>query len=294
MSSWTRLDRLVSEQRKQRNRPVVVLGSGLLHQCGLGQTADWTRMLRCVASELRVPFDKNAAEESPTIYWDALIHRARVTHPRQFSSNKAVESVARQAVKAFVDKPPQRSTRANLGSDLLKADVLALISLNFTLRPFGEVKTSPIRSGNRVVGLNIGSKRVWLPHGHAGRLASLTLGTRAYSNVLRLMEKERGTAQASCKPDGPKSVSMLKDCLQSPLIFAGCGLRDVEWTMYWLLATRLRASSVHARARESWFVTDRVLPASRIALLKSVGCRVLYEPCHTRYWEQLLKVLQKR
>jgi hypothetical protein len=135
MSTWTRLDRFVSEQRKERTRPVLVLGSGLLHQCGLGKTADWTRMLRRVANELRVPFDKHAAEEFPTLYWDTLIHRARVAHPKQFSSNKAVESSARRAVKAFVDRPPQRPTRPNLGSDLLKADVLALISLNFTLAP---------------------------------------------------------------------------------------------------------------------------------------------------------------
>ena len=86
MSTWTRLNHLLSEQRKERTRPVLVLGSGLLHHCGLGKTADWTRMLRCVASELRVPFDKHAAEEFPTLYWDALIHSARVAHPRQFSS----------------------------------------------------------------------------------------------------------------------------------------------------------------------------------------------------------------
>jgi len=293
MGTWTQLNRFISEQRKSRTRPVLVLGSGLLHECGLGKSADWTRMLRSVASELRVPFDKHAAEEFPTLYWDALIHSARVAHPKQFSSNKAVESAARQAVKAFVGKPPQRPTRPNLGTDLLKADVLAVISLNFTLVPFGDAKSTPIRSGNQVGGLNICSKCVWFPHGHLDRLDSLTLGTRAYSNVLRLMEMERGTAHASRKPDGPKSVSMLNDCLQAPLIFAGCGLRDVEWTMYWLLATRLRASSVDARACESWFVTDRVPSASRIALLKAVGCHVLYEPCHTRYWDQLLEVLRK-
>jgi hypothetical protein len=301
MSTWTRLDRFVSEQRKERTRPVLVLGSGLLHQCGLGKTADWTRMLRRVANELRVPFDKHAAEEFPTLYWDTLIHRARVAHPKQFSSNKAVESSARRAVKAFVDRPPQRPTRPNLGSDLLKADVLALISLNFTLAPFGDAKSTPIRSGNQVVGLNLCPKcpksrerRVWFPHGHVNRLDSLTLGTRAYSNLLKLLEIERGSAHASFKPNGHKSVSMLKDCLQAPLIFAGCGLRHTEWTMFWLLATRLRASSLHAHARDSWFVTDRAPCASRVASLKAVGCHVLYEPCHTLYWEQLLEVLRKR
>jgi hypothetical protein len=246
-----------------------------------------------------VPFDKHAAAEFPTLYWDTLIHAARAAHPTQLRSNRAVESAAREAVKAFVGRAPQRPTRPGLGTDLLKADVFALISLNFTLAPFGEVKATPIRSGNEVVGLNLyptGSKsrerRVWFPHGHVSCLDSLTLGTRAYSNLLKHLEVERGSAHASFKPNGPKSVSMLKDCLQAPLIFAGCGLRHTEWTMYWLLATRLRASRVHAQARESWFITDRAPCTSRVASLKAVGCRVLYEPCRDRYWEQLLKVLR--
>ena len=42
------------------------------------------------------------------------------------------------------------------------------------------------------------------------------------------------------------------------------------------------------------FVTERAPCASRVASLKAVGCRVLYEPCYTRYWDQLLEVLRKR
>ncbi len=294
MSSWTRLNRFISEQRNQGARPVLVLGSGLLHQCGLGKTADWTRMLRHVAKSLDVRFNKDAAEHLPTLYWDILVHSARSAHPRRFRSNRAVESAARKAVRAFVDKEPERVEGSSLGSDLLETDVLAIISLNFTARPFGEVKGSPIHSANQVIGLNIRGKRVWLPHGHVDRLDSLTLGARAYSNVLQLLETERGSAHASFQPDGPKLVSMMKDCLQAPLIFAGCGLRDAEWTMYWLLATRFRASSMHARARDSWFISDRVLCASQVELLEAVGCRVLYEQCHTRYWAQLLQTLRKR
>lgn len=293
MTNWRAFTRDLSKLREQQVRPVLVLGSGLLHQTGFGRAADWTALLKHTARSLKVRFNLKAAQEFPTLYWDALVREARDLSPRKFQSNREAEDAAQRAVKEFVERSlPDSSRRSDLGARLLKSEVFSIVSLNFTLGPFMPQRCHRIRSSNQLLGVDVGRKRVWLPHGWCASSQSLRLGVRAYRLVLQSMEEERRFAKASEAGRGAKHCSMLKDCLKAPIVFAGCGLRDVEWTMYWLLATKARAATSASPSHKSWFLTDKKLPTARIALLKALDCHVIREPCHTEYWEGLCKALE--
>lgn len=291
MSQWNRFRKTMECNRASRIRPVLVLGSGFLRQVGFRREAEWTHLLRIASKALGVSFNAHAASEVPTLYWDSLISQARLTPRWRNASNHQAERAALAAVRDILKRPIPHGPNRDLGQEILNSDVQAIASLNFVLTPFVHGVPRPIKSKNSVIGVNVNKKRIWLPHGHVGNLASMRLGATSYRRVLECMESERVLTAAHAHDRGPKHVSMLKDCLNAPLVFAGCGLQHAEWTMHWLLATKSRANHRSTAIAKCWVISDEVVSTGRRELLRHLGCEVIVERCHRDYWKNLLVAL---
>jgi hypothetical protein len=283
----TELAKLLDPERK----PVLVVGSGLLRQCNFGPFADWTTLLHEVAHRLRVPFNETLAREHPTLYWESMLVEVAARTKRAPSKH---EPRGLRFVRDAIKSAAQGVSCAKMQSLTNSDNLQSIVSLNFTACPFAESEQGTVRDDG-LVSLDSSGRVIWFPHGHWKHSRSLRMSARSYARFAQQLEtwrcryhKQRGGESCLRRlPATSRSVHFMADLLESPLIFAGCGIRHSEWTIWWLLATKARNEARHATAR-SLFLTADCMPAEKAAALEGLNCSIARFPSYNDLWNSLL------
>lgn len=274
-------------------RPVLIVGSGILSQSGYGPLADWTALLRAVATQHDLPFDDAFASEQPTMFWESMLVFAAKRD--QLQANQVEARLLRtvgQLLETQDGKCAYEPFRTLIGSEFFQA----IVALNFTVAPLLDSAAKGVRASVAPFPNFDGPNcKVWCPHGHHSLAASMRLGARRYSLLAGTFEHLRaqyhqdrragrvGRANGSSDEGVDPGVQFISDVLDSPLVFAGCGLRAAEWTVWWLIATKARNEARYSSC-PSVFVTADVVPAAQRAALESMNCRVLKTKDYSEVW----------
>jgi hypothetical protein len=288
--------------------PLLVLGSGLLAQTGYHSVSSWTglleRLLETVAPN-EAPIPRHLIGLSPTTTWELIVQRfARASKVRAAASGKP-ELAAQRALAALVRSGLQRdrsTTRDEIApgipvTSLLSSRLAGVVSLNFTPEPFAtalqSARLGPKKERSRKV-RGCEGLEVFFPHGDIESPASLALGLRKYAERVERWEDLRQLAcEAERKASGRRSPLAIRErttfihhALASPIIFAGCGLREVESTLWWLLATRARncAQSVPLTQPLAYYLTAEPLSLTVEIQLEFTRCKPLHFREHTDVW----------
>lgn len=294
---------LLTNARSARKPPVAVFGSGLLQACDIGETGDWASLIEQVIGELGLPFRGSLAERFPTIYWESQLARAARRQKKKASEFEAdMQRYVAGLVKTAVDGCTRRSPISLDNARHLKA----IVTLNFTGFPF--VSTDERPEGTvPFPHFKVGQRSLWCIHGERHQPRTIRLGVRKYSQLATDLEKWRcehaalrHTKRPRRKlPASDRHLEFIADVLEHPLVFAGCGLRDAEWTLWWLLATKARHVARH-NACPSIFITTRA-PGSesvetllRDELLGELNCKVVAVNRHEQVWQVAGKLLGVR
>ena len=276
------LQNLVTKDRK----PVLVVGSGILRQCNFGPFADWTTLLHEVAHRLRVPFNALLAREHPTLYWESMLVAvaARVNQAPHKQEPRCLE-----AVREVVKSASERTSCGRLGSLLRSENLKSIVSLNFTACPLSAC-TPKEAKGEKILSVDADGKTIWLPHGHYSHPSSIRMGARHYAKLAASLENSRREYQKRRRLNERCSEMDQFIChiLESPLIFAGCGLRHPEWTLWWLLATKARNEARHETCKSLYLTADDV-PAEQRAALEGLNCSVVSFPSYDALWVTLIE-----
>ena len=275
--------------RESDRPPVLVVGSGLLHESGLGQIADWIYLLEVAANAVKTRFDPLLANEHPSLYWDTLMAEGA---KNQCRSATDVEVDARNAIIALIKSCVWNSRNVTIGEQLLQCRIRSIVSLNFTITPFTNARVKGRVSKLATDGVDIGGTTIWLPHGCVQPAIKLKLGVRAYAGTIAALDRARGLARDEEIRPGKHGRSMMTDVLSSPLVFAGCGLRDAEWSLWWMLATK-RRNEARQEACKCYFLTIDPIPAVFRRRCEMLNCVPIREACPHRLWAGLIAALAK-
>ena len=283
------VDRL-SQSIETGRKPVLVVGSGILREIGFGPFSDWSILLHEVASCLRVPFNADLAKQSPTLLWEAML--AAVARRDQQAAYRG-EAPALAVVAELIQRASSRIDPSCFHFPHSSATLQSIVSLNFTAVPFLSPSHEPLEAAP-FPNFDTGDLRVWCPHGHHAAEGSILLSLRKYAQFNGKLEswREEYHALRGGAPRMPRSAKTLPqhhfiaDVLESPLIFAGCGLKSAEWTLWWLLATKARNEAKHSTC-PSIFITADEVDAVRSAALTALNCVILQVEHHTEVWARL-------
>lgn len=288
-----RLRESVSAGRK----PVLIVGSGLLHQFNFGPFADWSILLHDIAAHLQLPFQRAFAQDYPTHYLESLLVRAAAARNRLPSR---VEADIRRRVATTV-RGASTQVRTEC-MELVRGDdsVQSIVSLNFTGFPFLDDSTR-VSCGGRIPNGNFQNRTIWFPHGHYDHPKTIQLGIRGYVKMATWMngwwgEYHQGKGAAAMierSPTMPSDLQFFADILECPLVFVGCGLRDPEWSLWWLLSTKARNQARH-NACPNILVTADDLRTSHIAALEAMGCVVVRVQNYPLVWETVTRLVRDR
>ena len=288
--------------------PLLVLGSGLLAQTGYHSVSSWTglleRLLETVAPN-EAPIPRHLIALSPTTTWELIVQRlARSGKVRAAASDKP-ELAAQRALAALVRSGLQRDRSTSSDKiapgipvkSLLSSRLAGVVSLNFTPEPFATALQSARLGAKKERSRKVRGcegLEVFFPHGDIESPASLALGLRKYAERVKRWEDLRQLAceaeRASSSRRRPLPMSerttFIHHTLTSPTIFAGCGLSEVESTLWWLLATRARncARSVPLSTPLGYFLTADPLSLSLQTKLEFTRCKPIHFPEHTDVW----------
>jgi len=169
----------------------------------------------------------------------------------------------------------------------------SIISLNFTAVPIVAHAVKPSGSSPFPF-FGSDESRIWCPHGHYHVPQTIRLSSRTYTDLCSEFEEWRGRYKEACAgkvrmsraESMPAELNFIADVLESPLIFAGCGLHSAEWTLWWLLATKAR-NEARQLACPSIYVTADEISASRHAALRGLNCSVLKVAQHSEVWNRV-------
>jgi hypothetical protein len=271
-------------------RPVLVVGSGLLRQVNFGPFADWSVLLHEVAHWGRVPLDAAFARDFPTLCWEAmLVALAR----RNRATPQSEELKCLPIISDVVDRASSRIETSRFSAWQTEGLLQSIISLNFTSVPFMSHTAKPTGTSPFPF-FGSANARVWCPHGHFGTPRSIRLSSRKYTHLCSELEEWRGRYKKECagkrmmprKRGTHAELHFIADVLESPLIFAGCGLHSAEWTLWWLLATKAR-NEARQPACPSVYVTANELDTSHHAALRGLNCCVLKVSEHSEVWDRV-------
>ena len=277
-------------------RPAALLvGAGLLRECGVGPLADWQTLLHCVADALDVPLDAGLSNTAPTLAWDCLMARCAAKH---HEAAWKCELRARAIVCGLVrdcEHALQNGASAELAGRWLTRigqwNLKAVVNLNFTPLPLCAADSSPTTEDHVHRYMN-GSTPVWCMHGSAADAAHLRLGVIRYASLMRDFEKWRGAYRGLLgdatmldrqRPLATPGVHFVADVFESPIVIAGCGLKHAEWTLWWLLASKARNEAQHKTCASRFVTADRLNPSLR-AMLSSVHCETVQVSTHADVW----------
>jgi hypothetical protein len=281
-------DRLFTSAESGR-KPVLVIGSGALHQSGYGRLADWTALLKEVAALHDLPFDGSFASEQPTMFWESMLVFGAKRDQLQANQMEA------RLLRTVGDLLQTQDGRCDYNSfrHLQESSFFqSIVALNFTVAPILNLASGGVRASLGPFPSFEGPNcRVWCPHGHFSVVASMRLGARRYNSLTYNLEDSRaqyhraraGRSTLSRAGEFEPDIHFVADVLESPLVFAGCGLRSAEWTVWWLIATKARNEARHPTC-PSVFVTADPLPAAQHAALESMNCRVLKTRDYAEVW----------
>ncbi len=288
--------------------PLLVLGSGLLAQTGYHSVASWTglleRLLETVApNEASIP--RHLIGLSPTTTWELIVQRfARASKVRAAVSDKP-ELAAQRALAALVRSGLQRDRSTSRGEiapgipveSLLSSRLAGVVSLNFTPEPFATALQSARLGAKKERSRKVRGcegLEVFFPHGDIESPDSLALGLRQYASRLKRWEDLRrkccGAERGGSGRRKPLPIedreTFIHHALTSPMIFAGCGLSEVESTLWWLLATRARncARSVPLSQPLAYFLTAEPLSLELQTKLGFTRCKPIHFRQHTDVW----------
>ncbi|MEY4117175.1 MAG: hypothetical protein RLZZ116_503 [Planctomycetota bacterium] len=283
------LEGALRDSMRRSREPVLVLGSGILHQCAYGPYADWTVLLQEVARRYSLTFDEAFAREHPTAYWESMIVQAAKRDGLQANQ---IESRLLRSLSELLQGRDEAASAGSFASLRASGSFRSIVVLNFTAAPILDTITSSAPEETEPFPSFSGAKcRVWCPHGHHRIPASMRLGARKYSQLMTDLEiwraeyhHARGSNPSMSRSDDVRAgVRFIADVLESPLVFAGCGLRAAEWTIWWLLATKARNEARHLTC-PSVFVTADELPPAQHSALQGLNCRVLKTRDHAEVW----------
>ncbi|MEY3143080.1 MAG: hypothetical protein RLY21_1573 [Planctomycetota bacterium] len=279
----------LQRSHEQGRTAVFVFGSGLLKHCRFGPFADWATLMHEIASHLRVDFDSELAACHPTLLFESLLVRAvqrngDAAHKREEAARQHTAEVVRAAASR-IECPALRNL-----VDSIRCR--SIVTLNYTAAPFVRDGEGTL-FGEEVPCIETPSgKRVWCPHGNERSPTTIRLGVRGYSRTISQLECLRENYQKARRERTAGDRSFMHDVLESPLVFAGCGLHEAEWTLWWLLASKARNSAKHDAARNI-YITARDLNATKSRLLEAMGCDVLRVESHARVWETVAMFSEK-
>jgi hypothetical protein len=270
--------------------PVLVVGSGILHEVNFGPFADWSVLMHEIAHQKRAAFDPTLSRDFPTLCWEAMLV-ALARRNRTIASDE--ERKCLRAIAEVVERASSRIDGSRFSSWQSEGLLRSIVSLNFTAVPFLEHEVRPTGSSPFPFFGAVNS-RIWCPHGHFNRPESIRMSARKYSGLCALLEEWRGDYQAARKQNlkmprlknTPTQLHFIADVLESPLIFAGCGLHSAEWTLWWLLATKAR-NEARQPSCPSVYVTANDLDASRHAALRGLNCCVVKVSQHSEVWDRV-------
>jgi hypothetical protein len=282
----------------------VLVGSGALRQCGAGIYADWTTILNCTADYLGVECDPTLMASHPTIAWEVLMRKA--AKARDVQANECEEK-ARNFVGSLVKECEQQleRNRNSIAAESLFTFIerrmpRSVMTLNFTPAPFCPTATSPL-STDDVVEYSVQSCPIWCMHGSRAKSDGLRLGVVRYSALINSFTTWRNEysmhrAGAPCLDQKREGVNahhrFVADVMESPLLIAGCGLRQAEWTLWWLLASKARNEARHESCPSAYITADALDDAQRLAL-EGLHCNVIQVPCHADVWSMLEFLMER-
>jgi hypothetical protein len=300
------IEHLKAQSRAQRP-PLLVVGSGLLSQTGYTSIASWAGLLEelygaIAPNEPRIP--GHLMGLSPTTSWELLVQVLARAGKAVDANSDEPERRAQRKLAELVGKGAEHD-RPNASAEiapgipvnaLLSPRLAGIVSLNFTREPFGDAlgrvsitEKERSRSVPSADGLN-----VYFPHGDIGRPDSLALGLRQYASRLKRWEDLRrkccGAERGGSGRREPLPIedrkTFIHHALTSPMIFAGCGLSEVESTLWWLLATRARncARSVPLSQPLAYFLTAAPLSLELQTKLEFTRCKPIHFRQHTDVW----------
>lgn len=271
--------------------PVLVYGSGMLREVNFGPFCDWSVLLHEVAHQMRVPFDEELARGYPTLYWEAML--AAAARKNQVAAYIG-ERNALRIVAGIIERASSQVDCPRFQLLQASARIQSAISLNFTGAPLlqpAHDSPHPTRIPNQI---GTCGTRIWFPHGHYSNPISILLSARKYAQLTARLEKWRrdyqqvrdGAPRIARTPETPAELLFTADVLESPLLFAGCGLHSSEWTLWWLLATKARNEAKHATCPSVYITADEV-DAPRAAALRGLNCCVLKVSSHSEVWDRV-------
>lgn len=286
--SLRRAHNLLQKSTRSGRPPVLVVGSGLLHHCHFGPFADWTRLMREVARELGIKADLELAEQHPTLFWESLMAQAARKHRKTAATH---EERARKHVQSLVRDASARLRGHALADLAARAGLKSIVTLNFTAEPFTNGRRGRFPRGP-VPHLEIDGRIIWCPHGNERNARTICLGARTYARLIDRFETLReeykaGRHAAGRTRRGKKKAeqpNFVQHILESPLIFAGCGLQSAEWTLWWLLATKAR-NEARQPACPSIYIAGRQVACLHARALQAMNCTVLQVDGHDAVWK---------
>jgi len=300
------IEHLKAQSGAQRP-PLLVVGSGLLSQTGYTSIASWAELLEelfgsIAPNEPRIP--GHLIGLSPTISWELLVQvfaragkavDANPNEPESRAQRKLAELVGKHAEHDRPNASAEIAPGITVNA-LLSPRLAGIVSLNFTREPFGDA-LGPVRITEKERSRSVPSAdglNVFFPHGDIGRPDSLALGLRQYASRLKRWEDLRrkccGAERGGSGRRKPLPIedreTFIHHALTSPMIFAGCGLREVESTLWWLLATRARncARSVPLSQPLAYFLTAEPLSLELQTKLGFTRCKPIHFRQHTDVW----------
>lgn len=320
-ASWEALERAARQPGGRGGRALVpIIGSGFNTQASRGKAKGWADLLRemaALAPSTRLSGALIATDKpiSMTLLWETMITEIA---QRERRSASAVEKTLQRRVGQLLREayPPGGLTR-DFVNRFLSFGFEDILSFNFDAA-LGTDRSPlvPARSSNPLelrVERSDGT-RVWYPHGHIDRPASILLGMRLFGTYLESLRSAfarfkaatrapRGSAPLSAPAARKAAVARranastwMDAAVEAPLLFIGLSMGRDEWPLWWFLNQRARnfARRRGKHPRTFVFVSDE----SRAALEPSaqlVGAEFVSMPSARRDdgWKLLFDILER-
>lgn len=299
---------------------VPVLGSGFNTQASGGKARGWADLLGEMArgapsTRLRGALIAIDQPVSMTLLWETMLTEIAQRERRSVS---AVEATLQRRVGGLLRSayPPDGVTKPfverflGLGfEDILSFNFDAALNIEgSTLLP--PRSTDPLRLHYE----RADGARIWYPHGHIDRPASIRIGMRlfgTYIESLRAAFSRFKASTRSARGDAPRSgpaaraaalarravaTSWFDAAIEAPLLFIGLSMGRDEWPLWWFLNQRARnfARRRGKHARTFVFVSDEtralIEPSARL-----LGMEFVSMPSSRREegWQLLLDILAR-
>jgi hypothetical protein len=321
-ASWEALERAAKQRGGRGRRALIpIIGSGFNAQASGGKARGWAELLREMATvapstRLRGALITTDKPISMTLLWETMI--TEIAYRERRSAGAVEKSLQRRVSALLRDAYPPGGLTREFVDRFLSLGFEDVLSFNFDAALDTERSTLlPPRSSNPLE-LRIersDGTRIWYPHGHIDRPASILLGMRlfgtyieslrsAFSSFKAATRGPRGGAPGSA-PAARKAAlvrrknasTWLDAAIEAPLLFIGLSMGRDEWPLWWFLNQRARnfARRRGKHAPTFVFVSEEsgaaLEPSARL-----VGAELVTMPSARRQegWNLLFDILRAR